>query len=155
MKHDGDSNFIIWLLDETGDPIELLVNEIGGFDGSTAVGIQEAGNYLLDVNADGQWNVTIELPRNVQGQSPPQQIEGHGHAVSPFLALQDGLVRFEMTHDGDSNFIIWLLDDSGSRVDLLVNEIGQFDGSTALGIDPGSYILDITADGNWKIGITQ
>ena len=155
MKHDGDSNFIIWLLDGTGNPVDLLVNEIGGFNGSTAIGIEEAGSYLLDVNGDGNWNVTIEQPRSVQGLSLPQQIDGQGQDVSPFLALQGGLTRFEMAHDGDSNFIIWLLDDGGSRVDLLVNEIGEFDGSTALGVDAGTYILDITGNGTWKINVSQ
>lgn len=155
MKHDGDSNFAIWLLDETGDRIELLVNEIGDFNGSTVIGIDDAGSYLLDISADGNWNVTIEQPRNVSGASPPLNMSGRGQSVSQFLSLQGGLTRFEMTHDGDSNFIIWLYEDDGSRVDLLVNEIGEFNGSTAIGVDEGIYILDISADGNWKINISQ
>ena len=155
MKHDGNSNFAIWLLDGTGDMIDLLVNEIGGFDGSTVIGLDDAGGYLLDISADGNWNVTIEQPRNVSGTSPPLNISGHGQSVSQFISLQGGLARFEMTHDGNSNFAIWLFEDDGLRVDLLVNEIGEFDGSTAIGVDDGIYILDISADGNRKIDITQ
>jgi hypothetical protein len=46
--------------------------------------------------------------------------------------------------------------DSGARVDLLVNEIGPFGGSTAVQIPAdGNYILDISADGNWTISIEQ
>ena len=61
-----------------------------------------------------------------------------------------------MTHDGQSNFAIWLLRDDGSIVDLLVNEIGPFNGSTALQIPANdTYILDITGDGNWTISINQ
>jgi hypothetical protein len=41
MSHDGDSNFAVWLLDDEGDKVELLVNEIGEFGGSKAVGIKD------------------------------------------------------------------------------------------------------------------
>ena len=50
----------IWPLDSQGNTVDLLVNEIGPFDGSTAVGIQQSENYLLNVTADGNWTVTIE-----------------------------------------------------------------------------------------------
>ncbi len=155
MEHAGDSNFAIWLLDDTGDRIDLLVNEIGEFAGSTVIGVDDAGSYLLDVSANGTWKVTIEQPRGITGTPPPLNITGEGQSVSQFISLQSGLTRFDMTHDGDSNFAIWLFDDDGSRVDLLVNEIGEFDGSTAIGVDQGTYILDISADGNWKVDITQ
>lgn len=155
MTHDGSSNFIIWLLNDDGQQLELLVNEIGSFDGATAIGIEDSGDYLLDVSADGNWNVTIEQPRSVGGVSPPVQMIGNGQQASDFLALEAGLVRFELTHDGDSNFIVWLLRADGSIVDLLVNEIGSFDGSTALQVSQGIYILDISADGNWAINVEQ
>jgi hypothetical protein len=68
--------------------------------------------------------------------------------------LDKGLARFVMTHDGDRNFIVWLLDDEGDMVDLVGNEIGDFDGSKAVSIRKGGiYLLDINADGNWKISI--
>ncbi len=156
MAHDGGSNFAIWLLDGNGEQIELLVNEIGSFDGAKAVGVAAPGDYLLDVTADGSWAVTIEQPRGVVGQAPPPQITGRGQQVSQVLALTEGLARIQMTHDGQSNFAIWLLDENGSPVDLLVNEIGSFDGSTALQIPgDGNYILDVAADGNWTIAIAQ
>jgi hypothetical protein len=57
MTHDGDSNFAVWLLDDEGDKVELLVNEIGEFDGSKAVSIRKSGIYLLDISADGNWEI--------------------------------------------------------------------------------------------------
>jgi len=60
MKHDGSSNFAIWLMDKNGREIDLLVNEIGLFDGSKAIGIPTSGIYLLDITADGNWRITIE-----------------------------------------------------------------------------------------------
>jgi len=154
MTHDGDSNFAIWLLDDKGNNVDLLVNKIGEFDGSKAIGISNDGIYLLDISADGGWTITIEQPRPPTAPSVPKTLKGKGQQVSELFYLDKGLARFEMTHDGDSNFAIWLLDDEGNNVDLLVNKIGEFDGSKAVGISKGGiYLLDISADGNWEISI--
>jgi len=154
MSHDGDSNFAIWLLDDEGDNVELLVNDIGSFDGSKAVGIKKHGDHLLDISADGRWAITIEQPRPSSAPSVPKTLKGKGQQASETFSLDNGLARFEMTHDGDSNFGVWLLDDEGDNVELLVNEIGDFDGSKAVSIRKGGiYLLDISADGNWAISI--
>ena len=83
-------------------------------------------------------------------------VSGRGQEVSRFLTFEEGLVRFEVTHDGTSNIIIWLLRDDGSKLDLLVNEVGPFDGSMAVRIPvSGRYLLDVDADGNWKVTARQ
>jgi hypothetical protein len=152
LTHNGDRNFAVWLMDSDGNREDLLVNEIGSFSGSHAIGIKKAEKYLLDITADGRWTVKIEQPRYTSAQGIPITFTGEGQKASDPCYLEKGLVRFKMTHDGDRNFAIWLLDSKGNREDLLVNEIGEFDGSKALGISSsGAYVLDITADGNWKI----
>jgi hypothetical protein len=154
MTHNGNSNFIIWLLDDEGNYLELLVNEIGGFDGAKAVGIQDGGSYLLGISADGDWTIDIEQPRPSTASSIPLTLRGEGQQVPELFYIDAGLTRFEMSHDGNSNFAIWLLDDEGNYVSLLVNEIGEFDGSKAVGISKnGIYLLDISADGNWEVSI--
>jgi hypothetical protein len=168
MTHNGSSNFAIWLLNESGQRVDLLVNEIGPFDGRKAVGVIDPhgdtspGNHLLDIEADGSWSVTIEQPRVTSAPPPPQTFSGRGPDVPPPFMLEMGVARFEMTHDGSSNFAVWLLDREGGRVDLLVNEIGPFQGSTAVGVtadgfdaSPGVHYLDIEADGSWTVSVTQ
>lgn len=86
----------------------------------------------------------------------PVTLGGEGQQASAFFDLEAGLAIFRLSHDGRSNFTVWLLDSQGQRVELLVNEIGLFDGSTAIGIDEaGVYILDVDADGNWTVSIDQ
>ena len=63
--------------------------------------------------------------------SPPQMYTGHGQHFSLFFTLASGLITSDMEHDGASNFAVWLLDDQGNHVDLLANEIGNFDGRIA------------------------
>jgi len=84
-------------------------------------------------------------------------LEGSGQQASSMFNLNQGLAIFRMTHDGNSNFIIRLLDAQGNSVTTsLVNEIGSFDGSKAVHIDEsGTYLLDISADGNWTVRIEQ
>ncbi len=59
MIHSGSENFIVRLLDDEGNNIKTLTNSIGNFDGSKAVRIPKSGYYLLDINADGSWLITI------------------------------------------------------------------------------------------------
>jgi len=169
MTHDGHSNFAIWLYDaESGERVELLVNEIGPYSGAAIVGVTgelmqaSPGKHLLDITADGNWKVVIEQPRHKTAPQIPQTFTGKGDSVSSPFTLEKGTVKFEMTHDGYSNFAMWLYDSEGRRVDLLVNEIGTFEGSKVVGVtgqilgaSPGIHYLDITADGNWKVVISS
>ncbi|MCK4222094.1 MAG: PKD domain-containing protein, partial [Dehalococcoidia bacterium] len=156
MEHTGSSNFIILLRDDQGNWVELLVNEIGSFDGTKAIGIESTGSYLLDIQADGDWTVTIDQPNPKSAPAAPQTYSGVGKQVSPFFTLASGLATFHMEHTGSSNFIILLLDNQGQWVELLVNEIGSFSGGKAVGIDtPGIHLLDIQADGDWAISVDQ
>lgn len=155
MKHFGSSNFAIWLMNSQGQKEELLVNEIGDFDGSKAYGIEKAGDYLLDISADGPWSVTIKQPRPINADPVPLTLTGQGQKATKIFYLNKGLARFEMKHDGSSNFAIWLMNSQGEKEELLVNEIGTFDGSKAVGISrAGGYILDIAADGNWEVKVS-
>jgi hypothetical protein len=155
MKHTGSSNFAINLLDSSGESVDLLVNEIGSFSGKKALGIPADGQYLLDVTADGPWSVTISQSTPGSPESVPQTFSGKSQDVSPFFSVGEGLATFKMSHNGDSNFIITLLDSSGNDVELLVNEIGKFNGSKAIQIPTtGTYLLDIQANGPWTIKVS-
>lgn len=152
LTHNGASNFAVELLDENGDTVELLVNKIGSFDGSKTVGIASSGEYILDVSADGKWTVNIEQPRQLDADKKTS-FSGNGQFATRPFRIEGGLRKFELTHNGESNFAVMLLDEYGNDVDLLVNKIGKFDGSTAGSVDGGLYVLDVTADGPWTIDI--
>ena len=88
--------------------------------------------------------------------APPQTFAGQGQNCSPFERLANGLAVFYMQHNGTSNFIVWLDGDQESRISLLVNGIGSFDGSKAIGIaSSGLHLLGIKADGDWTIRVEQ
>ncbi|HLH24804.1 MAG TPA: hypothetical protein VK066_19965 [Chloroflexota bacterium] len=60
LSHSGAENFIVVLLDAQGRRVNGLVNEIGAFNGSKGVQIRQDGVYVLNVQADGPWTITIE-----------------------------------------------------------------------------------------------
>jgi len=152
MTHSGTSNFSITLMDSDGQRVELLVNEIGKFDGAKAVGVSKKGEYVLDISANGNWTIKIEQPRPTSAQSEAQTFTGIGQQVTPIFNLDKGLKTFKMKHSGKSNFSVVLMDKKGNNIELLVNEIGDFDGSKAVGINrTGLYLLDISADGEWTV----
>ena len=154
MTHTGTSNFSITLMDSDGQRVELLVNEIGKFDGAKAVGIAKKGEYILDISANGKWTVEIEQPRPTTAETKPKAFTGTGQQVLPFVKLDKGLTTFKLKHTGKSNFSVLLMDKNGNREELLVNEIGDFDGSKAVGLSrSGIYLLDISADGVWTISV--
>ena len=81
-------------------------------------------------------------------------LTGSGQTATEPFELESGLAVFRMAHQGNRNFIVWLLDSNGRRVDLLVNEIGSFSGSKAVQIPrDGTYLLQVQADGPWSVQV--
>jgi hypothetical protein len=158
----------VWLINEGGTKVDLLTNEIGSYSGEAAISIHDRsflaeppGNYRLEISASGSWTVGISQPNYTSGPGAPHSYNGSGRSVTEPFTLEDGLAIFTLAHDGNSNFIVWLLASDGSNAELLVNEIGPYDGGTSIGVgsplepNAGVYILDIEADGNWSVGLEQ
>ncbi|MDD3421813.1 MAG: hypothetical protein PHS47_05910 [Methanocellales archaeon] len=102
----------------------------------------------------------------VQETFKPEQIKlsGHGSTVTSIFPLERGTSIFRMTNDGHSNFTVSLINYIAVRSPgnynyieaILVDEIGPFDGVKTVEIsDPGEYILDIYARGNWSVIIEK
>lgn len=161
LSHDGDSNFIVWLVDEEGNKEESLANKIGRYDASRYFNPLPNQKYLLDIQADGAWEIRIEQPRPKEGSPMPANLSGAGDTASEFLSYEEGLAVYDMSFSGDGNFIVWLYSKDGTRVANLANEIGDYEGSTTERIPrDGIYALDIVAggsdtEGDWTIQTQQ
>lgn len=143
--HNGSRNFIMQLLDENGNQIELITNTIGGYEGSQVYPIS-AGTYQYNVNADGAW--TIEMSQSIPENLPSSEANGSGDTAL-FMSLEEGGRTFTFTHDGQRNFIV-----QTNGAGALVNEIGNYSGSQVQRVeDTGVYFFNIIADGNWTIKV--
>lgn len=141
FTHSGRRNFIIDAYDATNDK-ELLVNEIGNYDGYVLLLGQAP--YSLEITADGNWTYTIERLSKISDTS----FAGKGDYVTGLCSLSSGV--WEFSHDGKSNFAVVFYTTDGR--DLLVNEIGSYTGKKIVSIPDDSFaFFEITADGNWAI----
>lgn len=81
-------------------------------------------------------------------------LTGSGKTATEPFELESGLAVFRLSHQGNRNFIVYILDQNGRRVDSLANEIGSFSGSKAVQIPrDGTYLLQVEADGPWTVQV--
>jgi hypothetical protein len=156
FSHDGESNFIVEMLDLEGDEFddELLVNVIGSIEGRSVIPTADS-RYQLDINADGDWSIALDQPEVTEDylEELPLSAEGSGPDVVGPIELE-GVTEIEATHDGESNFIVEARTAEGGfgAWDLIFNEIGEFEGSATTRTNGVAWI-DVNADGDWTLEI--
>jgi hypothetical protein len=152
-------NFIVHLVDMTGKDVELVANELGGDTEVTgAARVPDDGNYLFRVKAAGAWTIAVTQPTGTYSPPPASQnFSGSRSSVVGPFSLKAGGARFHLTHaNGESNFIVTMMEQSGGYVANLANEIGPADISTIVSVRAnGVYFLEIKADGDWTVSIGQ
>lgn len=155
ITHNGRSNVKMFLLDSNGVEKELIVNEIGPIDMIRAFPLKASGQYLVKVEADGDWTLTLTEPRPSAAPAAPQSFQGSGTRLSGFFALPGGLVTVQGTYQmADRNrVIIRLRNANGQIVEQIANQVENFNGSTAVRTDPGIYFFEMFGAGNWSVGI--
>jgi len=61
FKHtDGTANFIVTLMDDKGQTVNIVANAIGPTESTKVLYIPKDGNYMLDVMADGNWTISVQ-----------------------------------------------------------------------------------------------
>lgn len=121
--------------------------------GSRGFAIREAGDYVLEVTTDGDWEITAWQPR-VDVAAEVRSFEGEMTGATAFTTLPSGLISFRITHDGTENFQVRLLSYEGVVVRLLVNTSGSYDDVVDFDVpQDGMYLLDIIAYDKWTIDI--
>lgn len=140
-SHSGGSNFVIQTMDADNETADLLVNDIGKYAGTTFYYGEDLTR--LKVGADGSWTIKIAPVADAVAMSADNK--GKGDAV----LLYDGpAADFVFTHAGSSNFAVKMM---GRSEDLLVNEIGKYEGTVPVG--PGPAVIIMTADGDWTLKV--
>ncbi len=131
---------------------------IGPYSGSVAERLK-AGIYILNVQADSPWTVTVTQPRKQAATAIPHTYTGTGQQViGPFSSKSTSIrIKSTNTSTGGGNFAVSLFAASdGSQQDIPVNEIGSFSGSTiSQENENGPYDAAVDSDGNWTLRISN
>lgn len=136
----------MWSVDEEGGNLDLLVNTIGNYSGTVPLNFTE-DPAALKIEADGTWSVTTAAIDAAPRWDGNGAFNGKGDTVLITAGAAEGLTPVTITNAGDSNFSIWAWGDSDR--DLLVNEIGNYNGTTLL--PAWALLLVIGSDGDWSI----
>lgn len=107
--------------------------------------------------------VTETGPAATATPRPPTLVTGSGTRPSESFLLQSGPVKFTMKHEGKAAFTVRLEDTQGNPAggaaglgSELTNSVGAFIGEKSTTMSsPGTYRLQVTADGPWQILIQQ
>lgn len=83
----------------------------------------------------------------------PIIIEGRGDDVVDLAIPSNDVALLTITHAGSSNFAVLAYDAAGERLELLVNEIGNYRGVRPVNllVDEIVAFLEISADGDWTV----
>ncbi|WP_088033556.1 hypothetical protein [Evansella clarkii] len=151
----GSSNFNVTIENgETGERMGQVANDIGDFSGHQFLYLEE-GEYILQVKSNGDWVIDIEQPF-LHEIIYDKKFSGHGHSTVGPLTTSSNRIELIVTHNGDSNFSVHILDVLGGRQGMAFNEIGDYEGNHITSILPDTiFYLDIRAGGDWEIEIKE
>ncbi|MFI7615095.1 hypothetical protein ACIBP6_28075 [Nonomuraea terrae] len=146
--HQGESNFIVWALNSSGKQSALVANAVGDYKGTRAFNVIRAQKVRsLEVSADGPW--TLQVLPITKARYWAINAKGTGADVLRLTAPAKAPRRITIRHSGESNFIVWALDNRGRYSKLLANKIGDYRGRVLL--PAGTRYATIEADGGWSI----
>jgi hypothetical protein len=152
----GTSNFIVTMLDANGKDIDLAANWVGNYNGSRFIHVPQNGQYLFQVESDGNWKIDILDVEIMKTQQPfGFPLKGFGDTALKVYIPKSGLNVFKFSHKGASNFVVQVINpQSGLSEALIANGIGNYSGEKAQQATAGAYYFDIQADGNWTVDIS-
>jgi hypothetical protein len=146
--YNGDSNFVVKGIDSTGGAGDLFVNTIGHYDGVRLLNATTSATPArLQVQAQGPWSITISDANS----APVAMAPGHFDGIGDQVVIMRGSASTGHFHNtGDANFVVNSY--SGSSRELLVNEIGAFDGTEI--IPSGTILFEVQSNGGWSIDLS-
>ncbi len=122
------------------------------------LGAMPAGSSGQQVATSMVANHESAASRPAAAQTPPIVLSGEserGVDTQPFV-VTGGFTEFAMRCSCSAYFALEL--DGGHPVGfgkILVNTVGAYSGTRAVGMEAGSYVLNVAADGPWSVTITQ
>ena len=119
---------------------------------TTSTAAETTSTAAETTTTEATTTTTTEAPTTTS-TLPPVLAKGDGTGDDVVeIDIPDAPSIVSWTHSGRGNFAIWSLDSSFETVDLLVNTIGDYEGTRPIQFEVGRSVagFEITADGNWS-----
>lgn len=125
---------------------DLLVNEIGSYAGWVYVA---AGINRLKISSSGSWTVEMRPITSARSWSGAGPIAGKGDTVVLLSGGASGATTIKSK--GRSNFAVTAYSPEGDYLDLLVNEIGAYNGEVLLPEADPIVLVIHAVGGTWSM----
>jgi hypothetical protein len=83
------------------------------------------------------------------------QFEGTGDKSTNSFEVLGALVTFAVEHTGDGKFQLTAVNSNTGEERSFVNHSGVFRGDLAVPLEAGEWGLEITAGGDWRVGVEE
>lgn len=125
------------------------------------IGIIILISLVLIPGKDNSPPITYNPPAmETEKETPPElkfktiNLSGIGVKPTDPFELKSVGYKVTVTHEGESTFIVHLMDSSGTRIETIANEIGSTSLTRIISVEKGKYFFAIDyADGPWTIKI--
>ena len=136
--------FLVWVLDNQGNRLALWVNEVGTFAGDRYY-LLPPGDHALESRSGncGHWALSVGQPGTTD--AAPQDAAATGQHQPPCFRME-GTAQLSFHTLGKGNFVVRLLDYAGTQSRMLVNAIGDYNGTVPVQTPAGTYCLDVDVD---------
>ncbi len=117
--------------------------------------LRESNNSDSKADED-DYSVSNYTEEDMAPPIDPIELSGYGNQETRKIPLKSGLYDLRLTHNGTGNFAVWLVNGQGTKIDLIVNEIGTYDKLRGLhATNDDDYTLEIMASGSWTATISR
>lgn len=137
-----------------GSSTSTEASSVPAMPASTAGAVEESTEPVGESAATVEESAAPALPEEEVDEAadaavPPKTFKGSGDKI---IKYKSGPFIATMTHRGGGNFAVWSLDGGKQETDLLVNEIGNYSGTT-LAPEDEYFGLKVEADGAWTVEV--
>ena len=149
ISNRGGSNFAVvsYIGAEYDD---LLVNEIGRYQGMVYIA---PGVDTLEITSGGQWQVERSFIDGATAWDGASELTGEGDSVVLLTGGSFGATT--ISNRSRSNFAVIAYSEFGDYLDLLVNEIGNYEGEVLLPLDDPVVLAIQDVGGSWSMSAVQ
>ena len=171
IRYEGYSPFSMTFVDEDQGLVKSVESIPGPYNGervhSVFIGNDGGlapGEYTVDVEAPGPWQIRLFQERAIRGQPPEITLAGSGDGGGSWLQLEEGEYTMTTSHTGTSDFTVELFDAKGVPPYQIVKTAGDHEGATNFTVSGGSpgekpqagiYAMGVLSRGDWSVTSTS